>query len=403
MSSIEKILLQYKNVVQPELNSILEWWMKFMVDEKNGGFYASVNNENIPVENEAKGIVLNSRICWAFSAAYLQNNKTEYLQIAKRAFEYIKEFFVDKEYGGVFWSVNEHGEMQDGRKQIYGIAFTIYAFAEYFKASKNEEALTIAKNLFAVIERYSFDKNKTGYLEALSRDWSIADDLRLSEKDDNEKKTMNTHLHVIEAYANLYTVWKDEGLKNEIILLLNNFDDYIINHQNFHLNLFMDEDWNVHSTLVSYGHDIEAAWLLQECAEIISDSSQIKKYKDYSIKLTDAALEGWDEKHNGLWYEYEPATNHWLKEKHWWPQAEAMVGFLNAYQLTQNEKYLDYSISALNFIKENLKDANHGEWFWGIEENKKIMDKEKAGFWKCPYHNTRACLEIIKRVQSVIQ
>ncbi len=392
------VLEKYKSAVSKELISILDWWYKHMIDNDNGGFWGSVNNYNQISPDAPKGIVLNSRICWAFSAAYLQKNDLQYLQIASRAFDYIKKHFIDEDYGGVYWSVDESGKMLDGRKQIYGLAFTIYAFAEYYKVTNNNETLSIAKDLFLTIEKYSFDKSKTGYIEAFARDWSSSDDLRLSEKDDNQKKTMNTHLHIIEAYANLYSVWPDTGLKKKILLLLDNFNQHIVNPKNYHLNLFMDEDWNVHSSLISYGHDIEAAWLLQECTEIVGETSYIEKYKSIAVKMADAALEGWDIKNGGLWYEYDTATNHWQNEKHWWPQAEAMVGFFNAYQITGDEKYLHLSELSFDFITKHLKDKINGEWFWGINENGTLMEKEKAGFWKCPYHNSRACIEIIKRL-----
>ena len=401
-NDINNFLKAYKNKAEEELSAILLWWQQFMPDEQKGGFYGSVNNQNKADADAAKGIVLNSRILWSFSAAYLFEQEEKYKMIAKRAYQYIIKHFIDEKYGGVFWSVDASGKMLDGRKQIYGLAFTIYALAEFYKATKNEEALSIAKVLFNVIEKYSFDKEKTGYVEAFTRDWSHSGNLRLSDKDDNEKKTMNTHLHIIEAYANLYMVWRDADLKNKILLLLDNFDQHIINQQNDHLNLFLDENWNLKSSLISFGHDIEAAWLLQECAEIIGEASYIENYKSYAIKIANAALEGWDERNGGLWYEYDPATNHWIKEKHWWPQAEAMVGFFNAYQISNNIKYLDLSKASFDCILAYLKDQTNGEWFWGIRENDSLIEKEKAGFWKCPYHNSRACLEIIKRTNKII-
>jgi mannobiose 2-epimerase len=232
--------------------------------------------------------------------------------------------------------------------------------------------------------------------------WKPADDLRLSEKDENESKTMNTHLHIVEAYANLYTAWPEDKLRRSIQGLLEIFDRYIINRETYHLNLFMDENWNVKSTLVSYGHDIEAAWLLAECAEIINDENLISRFKELSIKLADAAAEGLAAD-GGLWYEYDPATGQLVKEKHSWPQAEAMVGFFNAYQVSGREDYLQHSLDSWEFIKRYIKDNRGGEWFWGVHDDYSVMDKEKAGFWKCPYHNTRACIEIIRRVSSQLK
>jgi cellobiose epimerase len=392
-----KALSHYRAEVLDELGSILSYWMDYTVDEEQGGFYGTVSNDNVPDKTAQKGVVLNSRILWAFSAAFLHTREQRYLDIAERAYQYIMNHFIDHEYGGVYWSVDHKGKMLDGKKQIYGLAFCIYGLSEYYKASKDELALYFANDLFEYIEQHSYDKEKRGYLEAFTREWQPIGDLRLSEKDNNEKKTMNTHLHVIEAYANLYSVSQDTRLNEQIKNLLDVFEKYMINPATFHLNLFLDEKWNVKSSLISYGHDVEAAWLLFQCAESISSNFYIKRYKELSVKITDAATEGLDTD-GGLWYEYEPANDHWIKEKHSWPQAEAMVGFMNAYQLTGNEKYLKHSLNSWEFIKRSIRDKVNGEWFWGVDENNISMKKkDKVGFWKCPYHSTRACIEIIDR------
>lgn len=390
-------LVRYKEELTTELQSILSYWSRYTVDDEKGGFYGSVSNSNRPDNTAPKGVVLNSRILWTFSAVYGISGDPTHLDLATRAFDYIVAHFIDKEYGGVYWSVDDRGQIHEDRKQIYGLAFCIYGLSEYYKVTKNETALSHAQQLLANIEQYSFDKEKNGYIEALSRDWQPLHDLRLSEKDDNEKKTMNTHLHVIEAYANLYKVWPDPSLREKIINLLEIFDRHIVNRETGHLNLFMDEDWQVRSTLQSYGHDIEAAWLLQECAEIINYDLYIDHYKKQSVLLADAAAEGLDSD-GGLWYEYEPHTKHLIREKHSWPQAEAMVGFFNAWQLSSDEKYLLQSMAVWDFIKQHIKDRVNGEWFWGIYDGYEVIEKDKAGFWKCPYHSSRACLEIIRRI-----
>jgi cellobiose epimerase len=392
-----RLLLRYRQELADELQSILAYWAGNTVDEQQGGFYASIGNNNIPDRTAPKGVVLNSRILWTFSAGYRFTGDRSHHLLATRAFEYIIDHFTDAEHGGVFWSVDHRGKMQEGRKQVYGLAFCIYGLAEYYKATTNETALDVARQLFALIEQHSHDKEKGGYIEAFTREWQAIPDLRLSEKDENERKTMNTHLHIVEAYAGLYRVWPDESLRERIIGLLKIFDTYIIDQKNHHLHLFMDDNWTVKSSLQSFGHDIEAAWLLQECAEIIDWKEYTGHFKKLAIQLADAALEGWDDD-GGLWYEYEPRSSHWIKEKHSWPQAEAMIGFFNAWQLTGDEKYLHYSVRSWDFVKRYLKDNLHGEWYWGVYGDHSLMDKEKAGFWKCPYHNSRACMEVIRRI-----
>lgn len=395
-----EISQNFKTEIERELNDLLTWWIANTIDEKNDGFYGAINNHNKVITGAAKGLVLNARILYTFSSAYALTKKEEYLKVSERAFDYIQKYFADDLNGGFYWSVKENGEMLDGKKQVYGQAFVIYAFAEYFKVSQDKNALSSAKKTFDLLEQYSFDKINSGYLEAFTIDWNAIADLRLSNKDQNEKKTMNTHLHVIEAYANLYTVWQSDELKLATKRLLRNFDEHIINKENHHLNLFFTETWEVKSSLVSFGHDIEAAWLLQEAAEIIGDEKETDNFQNIALKMTDASARGLA-KNGGLLYEFDLANNHWIKEFHWWPQAEAMVGFYNAWQISKDDQYFNQTISTWNFIKNHLKDYKSGEWFWGVNEDNSIMQAEdKAGFWKCPYHNGRACIEILKRINN---
>ena len=257
--------------------------------------------------------------------------------------------------------------------------------------------------MYRQIENHSFDPVYTGYLEAFTREWQPLNDLRLSDKDANEKKTMNTHLHVLEAYTILYQVWPDEKLKGQINSLLQNFEDHIVDPESGHLGLFFDEQWNRRSATISYGHDIEAAWLLPEAAKSLNNPSVTKAIKELSIKIAEASAEGLD-KDGGLWYEYEPGSGHLIKEKHWWVQAEAMVGFFNTWQLTKDEAYLERSFQAWRYISTFIKDKNYGEWLWGRNEDGTPMQRQdKVGIWKCPYHNTRACIEIMTRLQPMLQ
>ena len=390
----------YKAEVTTELENLLNWWMTFTVDHENGGFYGKIDPNNTIDPNAPKGLVLNARILYTFSSAYLLTGNNDYLRMADRAFGYLYTYFLDAEHGGFYWAVDFKGKMLDGKKQVYGQAFAIYAFAEYYKATQNEKALTLAKDGFWLLENHSFDHLHLGYLEAFKKDWQPIDDLRLSEKDLNEKKSMNTHLHVIEAYTNLYTVWKNEVLAMAIKRLLANFATHIINKDTYHLQLFFSAQWEVRSSLVSFGHDIEAAWLLQEAAEVIEDQEEITKFKNLALHIGRASTRGLAQ-NGGLWYEYDTATTHWVKEWHWWPQAEAMVGFFNAWQLSGEEQFLTHSLKSWSFIKQYIRDPEKGEWHWGINEDYTLMQGEdKAGFWKCPYHNGRACIELIKRIDA---
>ncbi|NWJ51594.1 MAG: AGE family epimerase/isomerase [Bacteroidetes bacterium] len=398
---MNKKILSYQDELKQELDSILTYWINRTIDNTNGGFVGRIDeNEDID-HNSSKGLVLNSRLLWTFSAAYNQTKNEIYLHLAYRAYSFITIHFKDVEFGGVYWTVDADGKPLDKRKQIYGLAFCQYGLTEFYKATKNDKAKEFAIDLFNIIEKYSFDNINLGYFEAFTQDWKEIDDLRLSKKDDNEKKTMNTHLHVIESYANLYKIWPNPKVKIQIQNLLKVFHNYIINLETNHLNLFFDENWTIKSDLVSYGHDIEAAWLLLEAAEVISDHRWIEIFKQISINITEAALTGLD-KNGGLWYEYLPAKDLLVTEKHWWPQAEAMVGLFNAYQITHNNKYLTLSLQTWSFVKKHIKDNKFGEWIWGVEaDNSPMKNQDKVGFWKCPYHNSRACIEIVNRIEKL--
>jgi mannobiose 2-epimerase len=399
--TVEQRVNTYKKELSAELGNILDYWINNTQDIVKGGFYGKIDNNNYVIPNSPKGSVLNARILWSFSAAYNLTGKKEYLEIADRACQYITDYFIDKNFGGVYWTVDYEGNKLDTKKQVYASVFAIYAFSEYYKATNRKDVLNEAIGLFRLLVDKSFDQHKTGYLEAFTEEWQPIGDLRLSAKDANEKKTMNTHLHVLEGYTNLYSIWPDETLKAQIEILLNNFLDHFIDAKTGHLNLFFDEDWSKRSTLISYGHDIEAAWLTLESVEVINDIDLIKKLKAIAIKISKATLEGLDAD-GGLWYEYEPAEDHLVKEKHWWVQAEAMVGFFNSWQITGDEKYLDLSTKNWDFVKDKILDKKNGEWFWGINETGQVMATEdKAGLWKCPYHNSRACIEIIKRINEI--
>ncbi len=399
MNDIKSQLGRLQVELQQELENILDYWMRYSIDDVNGGFYGRINNENIVDNDAVRGVVLNARILWTFSAAFRFTKNQRHLAIAARAFQYLTNYFHDQRYGGFYWSVDKQGQPVETKKQVYGIAFCCYAFSEYYKASGDHSSLDLAKGCFILIEQHAFDPGQTGYHEAFTREWQTVEDLRLSVKDANEKKTMNTHLHILEAYSNLYKLWPDELLGNRIRQLLSNFLEKIIDRSTGHLQLFFDENWNVMSTTISFGHDIEAAWLLPEAAASIDDNDWIRISGEMALVLAEAAAEGLD-LDGGLWYEKEDGSL--VQQKHWWPQAEAIAGFFNAWQLSGDEKYLGYTIRSWEFVQRHLLDKKYGEWFWGIgEDGKPMHDEDKTGFWKCPYHNSRACLEIINRVKAV--
>jgi mannobiose 2-epimerase len=383
-----------------ELKSILNYWKKYTVDSENGGFYGLVDRENNPDPRADKGIILNARILWTFSAAFRFTGDREHIELADRAYHYLKSYFFDDRYGGVWWKVDFRGNAVNRRKQIYAQAFAIYALAEYFRIQENPEISRQAFEIFHLIERYSYDNERGGYIEAFDEKWGCLEDVRLGENDQNEKKTMNTHLHLLEAYTNLYGISKDGLLHDKLAGLIHIFIRHIIDNKTYHLNLFFNEEWKLCSSKISFGHDIEAAWLLCEAAEILEDESLIKKTSDLSLKIAAAAAEGLD-KDGGMMNEMYLSEKRLDTDKHWWPQAEAMVGFLNGYALSGDEYFYDLFLSSWKFIKRFIIDHIKGEWFWRVDKDGVPSGEEKAGFWKCPYHNTRACIEIIHRLDGI--
>lgn len=398
---MKKRLEQYKQEVEQELENILRYWTNHTQDEANGGFVGRIDHDETIHPEAPKGSVLNSRILWSFSAAYRFTQKKEYLAVAERAFRYLVDHFIDNEYGGVFWTVDHKGQPLDTKKQVYALAFAIYGLSEYALATGDAAAKYAAKHLYHAIVNNGYEPQHGGYIEALTRDWQEMGDLRLSAKDANERKSMNTHLHVLEGFANLYRIWSDAGLKEKIRELIRLFLDHMISAKTAHLLLFFDDAWQSKFNLVSYGHDIEAAWLIQEAAEVIGDEALLQTVKERSVLLAAAAAEGLDSD-GGLWYEYEADEDHLVREKHWWPQAEAMIGFFNAWQLTGDESQLNQSLSSWKFVKQSLLDTQ-GEWVWGINGDGSVMTHEdKVGVWKCPYHNSRACIEISRRIAALL-
>ncbi len=394
-------LEQLRAEVAQELTSnILPFWINRMTDP-SGGYYGRRDGNGNLVDGAEKGLILNARILWTFSQAYRILGKPEYLEAATRAKDYIADHFVDQEFGGAYWSVDSEGMPLDTKKQFYAIAFAVYGLAEYYRATGGD-ALDLAISLYRSIEEHSFDPELNGYIEACTRDWGKIEDMRLSDKDENFAKTMNTHLHILEAYTGLYRVWKDEGLHSQLSNLIRIFLDKIIQPDG-HLGLFFDENWTLHGVMQSFGHDIETSWLLVEAAEVLCESGDPMDRLLYleclgaSRELAAAATEGLTSE--GMIYEYDPASGYRKDDRDWWVQAEAVVGYLNRWQLAGDPADLERSLAEWDYIKRAII-APDGEWYWGRRPDASVnLAEDRAGFWKCPYHNGRMCMEIVSRIR----
>lgn len=390
-------LLQLKVEFSDELTSILEFWSTKCLDETHEGFIGSMDHCGNVDPVASKGCILNTRILWTFSAAYRTTNLEVYRTMAKRAYDYLTKYFWDHQYGGLYWELDHKGAPLDRKKQAYVQGFGIYAFSEYYRAIGVEESLAYARELFQILEEKYWDFKNTGYLEALTEDWKKIDDMRLSLKDLNTPKSMNTHLHILEPYTNLYRVWPNEKLKTAISSLLQIFCNKIYNPYTKHLKLFFSLDWKSQFEEISFGHDIEGAWLMNEASILINNGALDKEVHSITKQLVLSTLNEGLDKDGSLFNEMK--GNQLDTDKHWWPQAEAMVGFLDAYELEGKKTYLEQVEKLWIFINNFLKDRENGEWFWRVNaDNIAITSEDKAGFWKCPYHNGRALMELIERI-----
>ena len=378
--------------------NILRFWLDKMVDQEHGGFYGRIDGHEHLHADAEKGAILNARILWAFSAAYRVLGDKTYLEAASRAKHYIIDHFIDPEYGGVYWSLDCNGKPLDTKKQFYASGFAIYGMSEYARATGDAEALKVAIDLYRCIEEHALDHEYNGYIEAMTRDWQPIADMRLSELDANYPKSQNTHLHIIEPYTNLYRVWKSDELKASLHNLIDIFTDRILNPETHHLDLFFDMDWKRGAgALESYGHDIECSWLIHEAALVLGDAEVLKKVEPIVEMVAKASEKGLNAD-GSMVHEANLDTGYVDSDLHWWVQAEAVVGFFNIYQYFGDESALQKAQHCWTYIKENLIDNENGEWHWSRRKDGTLnLDDDKAGFWKCPYHNSRMCLEIIER------
>lgn len=397
--------LAFKSEVKDEFFNILAYWIKNSVDLKNGGFYGTLDEFGKGRET-AKGAVATGRILWGFSTAIhfinskpeLASNKTlipELEKLCQRAYESLKNDFWDTKNGGTYWMVDAQGKKSEGKKLMYGHSFFVYGMSEYYRATGYKPALEMAQKCFNEIINHSYDGDKGGYIEAYEENWSETDDYILAKG--ISRKSMNTHLHLLECFANLYRVDKSEKVHFHLKHCLEVVMDHIIGENNTRMTLFFTEDWEPQTKAISYGHDIEASWLVLESAEILGDKHLLERCEKTCFGMARDAAEGL-QSDNGMIYEFDPENGHSNSSRDWWVMAEAMVGFYNAYQMSGKAHFLEKSENSWEFIKEFIIDHENGEWFGGVTPDHKVTGRGKGSPWKAPYHNLRACMEIYKRI-----
>jgi mannobiose 2-epimerase len=380
--------------------NILPFWMTHTVDKVNGGFYGALTND-LGIHNEVpRSAILCARILWTYAAAYRRMGVEEYLSMAEWAYDYLRNVFLDPEYGGLYWTVDYTGNPVFDRKHHYAQAFGIYGLSEYYRATQEPQSLALAQELFRLLEKHAYEPIHGGYLEGSSRKWEKLEDMRLSDRDLNCRKSMNTLLHILEAYTNLLRVWDDAHLKAQHKALIETFLQHVIDLSTGHFKLFFGDAWHSLLDNMSFGHDIEGSWLLVEAAEMQNDSQLLERVKEAAVQIAAAVHQDGVEKDGSIPYEanLEGLVD---SDKSWWVQAEAMVGFYNAYQLSGQEHFAQAAYRCWEYIQNRMVDRTYGDWLKKLHrDGTPDPGAFKTGPWECPYHHSRACFEMLDRLDS---
>ncbi|MDQ5980956.1 MAG: cellobiose epimerase [Verrucomicrobiota bacterium] len=380
--------------------NILPFWLRHAVNGPARTFHGQLGNDLSVDPGVERGALLSSRILWTYAAAFRAYGDPAHRTMADLALEDLMNRFHDAQHGGFFWSIQADGTVKRDRKQVYGQAFAIYALSEYHAATGDRRALDQAVAVFLLLEHHARERVHGGYLEAFARDWSSIADMRLSEVDQNDPKSQNTMLHVMEAYTRLLQLWPDAGLRVALRDLVGLMLARIVDARTGHLGLFFTTDWRPTSDKISYGHDIEAAWLLTRAADVLGEADLSARTRALALKIADVTLAEGTDPDGGIVNLGDPVG---IVDgaKEWWPQAEAVVGFLNAWQISGEARYFAAAAKTWDFIATRLIDREHGEWFRGVTRGGALIPThEKVGFWKCPYHNGRMGLEVMTRLRT---
>lgn len=390
-----------ERVKQVLFENILPFWLKYSRDEEKGGFWGRVSNENVPVRNAPKGLILNSRILWTFSVLYRKFGEQAYWEMAERAWQYLDHYFWDEKYGGMFWLLDSYGTVLDDKKKMYGQAFSIYALSAFYRVSGQDKILQRAIDLFELMLKHNYDQQWGGFLETCGRDWTSVSDMRLSDKDLNSAKSMNTHLHIMEAFAEFYNIWPESVLRKHLQSVIEILMSKIYNAQTGHLDLFFSENWLAESKAVSFGHDIETSWLLQEALAVLNDPNLEKQGQQVALNLAKSTL---SEGMTAGYSIFRERTDEGMLVPilEWWQQAEATVGFAYAYLLSGQTEFWEATVKTWQFLENFLLNREFGEWYYEVDsKGRPNLNTYKVSEWKGPYHNVRACLELLKCLEKL--
>lgn len=384
-----------------ELHTIADWWCQQAPDPINGGFIGEITRTGVRQVQSNKGVILNARLLWFFSELAQFTGNLDYRELATRAYQVIAQQFLDKQHGGLVWAVNYRGQVIDSRKQVYAQAFGIYGLCAYYQLTHDQNALELAIELFNLVENYAHPVDGEGYLEAFSQNWQALSDTRLSEKDLHAHKSMNTHLHILEAYGALTLTGACPLAAQSLRRLICYFYEHILDKQTWHLRLFQNCDWTDISEGVSYGHDIECSWLLWESARRLQDKELQQTLKPVVLNIANNLRQKGIDQYGALQDGFSFTQSRPHQQRIWWVQSEALVGFLTAYQISGDSAYRDSFLNVWKFIKNYIKDSQNGEWHWFSTLDQPQWQEYKLGFWKGPYHNGRAMMEVCKLLLEV--
>jgi len=399
---VEDKLITLKQEMDENLfNGIIPFWLKNVLDFESNGFNGIVLPNLVIKKDAEKGLLMAARALWLFSRAYSLKNNDDYIKAAKLLYDYLQRYFLDSVHGGYYWLLNYKGEPLDETKKAYGQAFALYALSEYASVSHDNNALEAAHSLFLLMEEKFRDREYGAYIESGLRDFSENPVMKLSDREPAAVKTMNTNLHVMEALANYALHFPSDNVLAALKDETDSFIDNILLPAG-HLGMFFNREWEPLNDRISYGHDIEAAWLLTEAAHLTKDKELIEKAAKASVFLSRTAVYEAFDKDGGITCEGDSHGHH-EGFKEWWMQAEAIVGFINAFELTNKMIYLEKALSLWDYCKKKLI-SPEGEWYFYINKDGTTdKTKELAGPWKCPYHTGRACMEVTRRVDTIIQ
>ena len=363
---------------------LIPFWNN-LYDSEYGGFYGSADSDNNINKTSPKSAVLQTRILWFYSSCYKALKDKNLFEYASRQFDFIIKYMIDENDGGIFWDVEYDGKVKDRQKHTYALAFALYSISAYYSVSKNKSAFDAAQRLFNLIERDY--KDEYGYTEVFSLDKSVKGSAR----------TMNTLLHIIEAYTEYHAAVNTAESRKALEYSLDLVRTKAYNDDLCRIECNFDEFMNPVGDVLSYGHDIEASWIVYRACEILGNDEILSDLSPKLDKLTQNVIsKGFvDNGRNGIYYECKNNIDNTYRS--WWVMSEAIVALVHRYNLYKDKQSIYLAENVWDYVKKYFI-SPHGEWHTQVDEKGEAIKSRSGlcGAWKCPYHNGRMCLELME-------